>query len=251
MSVRILDGVSYGALPQQKTDVYLPETESFPVFVYLHGGGFEHGSRKSGETAARYLAEHGVAVVSPDYRMYPEAVYPEFLRDCAAAAAWAYNHMGEYGGNGKLFIGGSSAGGYASMMLCFDRRWLAPYRLPEDAVTGYFHDAGQPTTHFNILRERGMDSRRVIVDEAAPLFHVSADGKYPPMHFVVSDNDIPCRYEQTMLMIETMRYLGCDMSRVTQELKRGGHCHYVRKLDPDGGSCLGKMILSFMESVLL
>lgn len=247
--MKLLDAVPYGGLPEQIPDIYLPDAASFPVFVYLHGGGFEAGSRKSGEIAARYLCEHGVAVVSPDYRMYPSAVYPEYLRDCAAAVAWTFSHIREYGGDGRLFVGGSSAGGYASMMLCFDRRWLAPYRLPENAVTGYFHDAGQPTTHFNILRERGLDSRRVVVDEAAPLFHVSPDGTYPPMHFVVSDGDIPCRYEQTRLMIETMRYLGCDMSSVTYELRHGGHCHYMKQLDSNGESCLGQMILSFVKHI--
>ena len=37
--------ISYGKLknPTQKLDVYLPECESFPVFIYFHGGGIEGG----------------------------------------------------------------------------------------------------------------------------------------------------------------------------------------------------------------
>ena len=135
------------------------------------------------------------------------------------------------------------------MMLCFDKRWLAPHKLPADAISGYFHDAGQPTTHFNILRERGMDSRRVIVDEAAPLFHIGEIDHYPPMHFVVSDNDIPNRYEQTMLVIGTLKHLDYDMTHVSFQVMQSKHCRYVRALDENEESVFGKLILDWISTL--
>ena len=98
----------------QALDVYLPEgVTDFPTFVYFHGGGIRSGS-KSGTTAkilAEFLCAHGIALVSAEYRMYPHAHYPDFIYDAAAAVAWAVKHMPEHGGNGKIFVGGSSAGG--------------------------------------------------------------------------------------------------------------------------------------------
>ena len=135
------------------------------------------------------------------------------------------------------------------MMLCFDKRWLAPYKLPADAVTAYFHDAGQPTTHFNVLRERGIDSRRVIVDEAAPLYHIGESEAYPTMHFIVSDNDMANRYEQTMLVLGTLKHLGYDMSKVSHQVMHGKHCQYVRELDENGESVFGKLALAFFSQL--
>lgn len=247
--MKFIENISYGLHPNQSLDIYLPEGTGFPTYVYFHGGGFDiTGATKArGKIMATYLAERGVAVVCIEYRKYPDAVYPEFIRDCAAATAWAYNHMAEYGANGKLFVGGSSAGGYASMMLCFDKRWLAPYKLPENAVTGYFHDAGQPTTHFNVLRERGIDPRAIRVDDAAPLYHIGEAAEYPPMHFVISDNDIENRYEQTMLVMGTLKHLGYDMSRVSYRVMHGKHCQYVIGLDENGESVFGRITLDFLK----
>lgn len=249
--MKLLENVSYGLHPDQIMDIYLPDTADFPTFVYLHGGGFEitGATKKKGEIMAEYLAEKGIAVVCAEYRKYPEAAYPDFIRDSAAAVAWAWKNMPEYGANGKLFVGGSSAGGYASMMLCFDKRWLAPYKLPANAVAGYLHDAGQPTTHFNVLRERGVDSRRVIVDEAAPLYHIGELAEYPPMHFIVSDNDIQNRYEQTMLTISTMKHLGYDMSKVSHQVMHGKHCQYVREKNESDESIFGKLIFDFLAAL--
>ena len=58
------------------------------------------------------------------------------------------------------------------MMLCFDDKYLSACGVPADIIKGYVHDAGQPSTHFNVQRERGLDPRRVIIDEATPIYHI-------------------------------------------------------------------------------
>ena len=37
--------IPYGAHSAQRLDIHLPECESFPVFIYFHGGGFESGDK--------------------------------------------------------------------------------------------------------------------------------------------------------------------------------------------------------------
>jgi acetyl esterase/lipase len=64
--------VSYGSLPQQKLDVYLPAsgTGPFPVLVYAHSGGWIGGSRRQVPDVIRALIpDVHVAVVSIDYRL--------------------------------------------------------------------------------------------------------------------------------------------------------------------------------------
>ena len=41
-----------------------------------------------------------------------------------------------------------------------------------DFISGYISDSAQMTTHFNVLRERGLDTRLERIDEAAPLFYL-------------------------------------------------------------------------------
>ena len=231
----------------QELDLYLPDGEAEALFVYFHGGGLEHGDKSAAKIFASYLTERGIALISANYRMYPEFKYPDFIFDAAAAVKWGYDYMRCELGCKKLYVGGSSAGGYLSMMLCFDSRYLADIGLSASAVNGYFHDAGQPTAHYNVLKYSGIDSRRVIVEETAPLYYVGLETGYPPMRFIVSDRDMKNRYEQTMLMLTTLSHFGhaeCDYV-----LMHGTHCEYCRTLDEHGDSVLGKLIFDFISKL--
>lgn len=241
--MKVIKDICYGKAghPQQYLDIYLPDSNSFKVFVYMHGGGIEKGDKAGNNvTVGEYVANHGAAFVSINYRMYPQAVYPEFLRDAAEAIGWVHKNIGQYGNCEGIYVGGSSAGGYMSMMLCFDSKYLAPYKLPEGTIKGYIHDAGQPTTHFNVVRERGLDPRLVIIDEAAPIYHIGRKPGYPPMMFIVSDNDMENRYEQTQLVLSTLKHFRYDESKIEYHLMHGGHCHYSHT------EVFGKMICDFM-----
>ena len=126
------------------------------------------------------------------------------------------------------------------MMLCFDKKWLAPYKISPDSITGYIHDAGQPTAHFNVLRERGIDSRRVIIDETAPLYYIGTAEKLSPMLFIVSDNDMQNRYEQTMLTLSTLKHFG-HKEKTALKLMNGKHCAYVKT------EIFGEIIFDFIK----
>ena len=230
-------------------DLYLPDADEFDVLVYFHGGGIEHGSHAGGRAFAPYLAERGIATATFDYRKYPDHAYPDFLVDAANAVKFTKNLDGKYGKIKRIFVSGSSAGGYISMMLAFDKRWLAGAGVEDGTVDGYIHDAGQPTAHFNVLKYKGVDSRRVIVDDTAPLYHIGADENYPPMRFIVSDNDMYNRYEQTMLVMSTLRHFGHTEPKMTLTVMNGKHCAYVKRFDENGESDFGKIICDFVSSL--
>ena len=229
-------------------DLHLPKADSFDLFVYFHGGGLCAGSRSGVEVFAKTLAEQGIATASVEYRMYPDAKFPDFIEDGACAIRWLKDHISEFGECRRLFVGGSSAGGYISMMLCFDDRYLNAVGMAPTDVDGYVHDAGQPTAHFRVLKEFGKDSRRVIVDETAPLYFVGMRDTYSPMLFVVSDNDMVGRYEQTMLMVKTLAHFGHKDTVFLHE-QHGKHCEYVHKQDDQGNGILGTIILDFIRKL--
>jgi len=248
--MRVFGDISYCdmAHPKQTLDIYLPDADEFPVFIYFHGGGLEGGSKEK-----RFLhefAEKGIAVVSANYRMYPSAVFPEFIHDAAAAVAWTHKNIQKYGKATKFFVGGSSAGGYLSQMLCFDKKYLAPYGIDPAKIDGFIHDAGQPTVHFNILRERGMSTDRIVVDEAAPLYFVGKDPEYASMLIIVSDQDIPCRYEQTMLLMAALKQFKYDPDKIELRVEQGKHCEYCRKKTEDGGNMFVHIASSYILNKL-
>ena len=57
------------------------------------------------------------------------------------------------------------------------------------------------------------------------------------------------RYEQTMLVLSTLKHFRYDMSKISYEVLHGTHCHQVGAVDENGESVFGKMILSFIQSV--
>ena len=244
--MQLIKDVPYGAHKAQLADLYLPE-KADAVFVYFHGGGLNRGDKDGSSYFAPYLAERGIAVVTANYRMYPDAKYPDFIEDAATCVAWAYGYMRENLGCERMYVGGSSAGGYLSMMLCFDRRYLTAAGVEPSVVSGYFHDAGQPTAHFSVLKyDRGVSSKRVIIDETAPLYYVGLEKSYPTMRFIVSDNDIKGRYEQTMLVMATLSDFG--YTDFDHRVIHGSHCAYWNQTDENGDSRLGALVWDFIRS---
>lgn len=197
--------------PRNVLDLHLPERKSFKTLIFFHGGGLEQPLDKEScgfREVSPGLVGMGFAAAAPNYRLYPSARYPEFIMDAAAATAWVIKNIGDYGDSEGIYLSGGSAGAYLAMMLCFDPRWLAPYGIHPDSLGGYLFDAGQPTVHFNVLREAGQDTRSAVIDERAPIYHISEGRSFPPMLTVCAEDDIPARYEQLRLLHATMRHFG-------------------------------------------
>ena len=232
-----------------RLDLHLPESDEFDLFVYMHGGGLTGGAKNGARVFAQSLAEKNIATASIEYRLYPNARFPDFIEDSALAIRWIFDNISSYGRLGRLFVGGSSAGGYISMMLCFDDKYLTRVGVNPESIAGYVHDAGQPTSHFNVLRELGQDSRRVIVDETAPIYFVGMKEKYPPMLFIVSDNDMTCRYEQTILMVKTLNHFG-HKENVFLSVQNGTHCAYTYKVNGEGKSVFADIMLPFFNKFI-
>jgi acetyl esterase len=84
-----------------------------PVIVYFHGGGFVIGNLESHDGTCRRLS-HGIGctVVSVDYRLAPEHVYPAAVDDSFAATEWVAEHADVLKiDKARIAVAGDSAGG--------------------------------------------------------------------------------------------------------------------------------------------
>src|SRR4051794_35707021 len=70
-------------------DLYRAAQSDAPLVMYVHGGGWRHGDKADG-SAERLapLAAHGVTVASVNYRLVPDAVFPDQLHDLKGAVRW-------------------------------------------------------------------------------------------------------------------------------------------------------------------
>lgn len=123
-------GLRYGSGPRQVLDLTLPRNPvaTTPLLVFFHGGAWQVGSRGDYAFLARAFAAQGIAVALPDYRLWPEARWPDFIEDGAAAIAWLRGMSDAP--RGPVFVMGHSAGGFIAAALALDPRWLAAGGLP-------------------------------------------------------------------------------------------------------------------------
>ncbi|WP_030238590.1 alpha/beta hydrolase [Streptomyces sp. NRRL S-350] len=95
--------------------LYTPDglAEGSGLLVYLHGGGWVVGSRASHDHVARFLAQRAhVRVLSVEYRLAPEHVFPAAAEDALAAFDYAHAKAADLGADPeRIAIGGDSAGG--------------------------------------------------------------------------------------------------------------------------------------------
>ena len=114
--------IPYASLsPSEKLDIYLPDEGDgpFPVILHIHGGGFEIGDKCDIHVLAYLKAlKRGYAVVSVNYRLSYEGIFPAGLQDIKAAIRWLRANSQTYHLDGDRIAacGGSAGGNYAAMV---------------------------------------------------------------------------------------------------------------------------------------
>ena len=189
-----------------KLDIYYPEnSKDFTTVVWFHGGGITSGNKHIPEK----LKNRGIAVVAVNYRLSPRAKCPDYIDDAAAAVAWTFKNIKQFGGDpSKIVVSGHSAGGYLTSMIGLDKKWLAKYNVDADKIAMLVPLSGQCITHMTIRKERGIPDTQPLVDEFAPLYHVRADA--PPLILITGDRELEMlgRYEENAYMMRMMKIAG-------------------------------------------
>ena len=189
-----------------KLDVYYPVgKKGFPTIVWFHGGGLEGG----GKHVPEMFMNQGFAVVAVNYRLSPKAQNPAYTEDAAAAVAWAYKHIEEYGGSPRrVFVTGHSAGGYLTLMVGLDKSYLQEYGVDADSIAAYLPISGQTVTHFTIRKERSLPEGIPVIDQYAPCSKARKDT--PPFVLITGDRNLEMadRYEENALLASVLKNIG-------------------------------------------
>ena len=130
---RVFDTIDVPPLPAEvRIEVRPPQGPVPPLRIYhpahrrhtgagllwIHGGGLIAGTASYDDPVCAAMAlDHGVPVVSVDYRLAPECPYPHALEDCYAAMTWLLDDTDVGIVPGRLVVTGGSAGGGLSIAL--------------------------------------------------------------------------------------------------------------------------------------
>lgn len=128
----VLRDVEYAKVDGQTLllDLYLPalskvddrsrvgSASGVPCVVFVHGGGWKGGDKKSAKQNAAWLVDHGFAVASINYRLTDTAQWPAQIDDCYEAVRWVRRNSKTYGiAPDRIGAFGTSAGAHLAALM--------------------------------------------------------------------------------------------------------------------------------------
>jgi acetyl esterase/lipase len=134
--------LAYGTAPEQKLDYYPPTVftrSAPPLIVFVHGGGWEHGSKDNatGDAKIRHFTGNGYAFATIDYRLVPDATVEQQAQDVATALAWLVAHARDlHFDAGRMVLMGHSAGAHLAALVATDPRYMHGQDLMLDQLRG-------------------------------------------------------------------------------------------------------------------
>lgn len=209
-------------------DLYRPDGDGpWPLVVFLHGGGWRRGSRRSfgpafGDRLFGRVAQLGYVVASLDYRLTGEAVFPAQLDDVRAGLDHLARHGTEYGVDGRAVLWGESAGGHLAALAALTRQ---PGGLTVVGVIDWYGPSdlrtmGQQARPDAVARADDADSREALLlggpvaaagelaAQASPVTHARADA--PPFLLVHGTADRFVPVQQSEQLHAALRSAGVD-----------------------------------------
>ena len=105
-------------------DIAVPKAEqgAYPSIVYIHGGGWNGGSRTGRPRELSQFVDHGYVICSIDYRLAADAPCPAQIEDCKCSIRFLRANAAKYHADPKhIGVWGSSGEGI-----------LLPYLAPRE-----------------------------------------------------------------------------------------------------------------------
>jgi acetyl esterase/lipase len=223
--------IPYGDGVRQKLDVYQPRRAAgAPVIVFFYGGRWQSGTKGWYRIFAATLAARGYVVVVPDYRLYPEVKFPEFIADGASALRWTHDNIARFNGDPRrVFVMGHSAGAYIAAMLALDPQWLNGAGLDAGRdIAGLIGVSGP--YDFLPLRDPMLIDLFGGADRAATQPIAFAAGRRPPALLVTGAEDDIVDPGNSVRLADKLRRNGNDATEVTYP--RFGHMTILAALAP-------------------
>ncbi len=229
---RVERDIAYGNGPRNRLDLYVPACATkaaLPVIVFFYGGAFRAGRKNEYRFVGEALATRGILVAVPDYRIYPEACFPDFLDDAARAVVKLRQTAGLFGGDpAALVLAGHSAGAYLAVMLAANPQYLMAAGGNPSAIRGVIALSGR--YHQSPLHDQTAETifRGPARDETRPANFIR--GRVPAMLLAAGSRDGATVLREKQQLVNDLRAYGNEVKEVTYP--GIGHAGIVAALAP-------------------
>lgn len=202
------------AFPKRQADDAL-----LPVIVYIHGGGWNAGSKEAGFRQMVGFAAGGYFAVSINYRLSGQAKYPAAVHDCKAAIRFIRAHADELGiDQNRIGVWGHSAGAHLAALLGTSGNTSVLDGKVGDADPAAISSAVQCVVDFSgpvDLRIDGangpiaqwfggpLSQHQDLARQASPLTYIDADD--PPVLIVHGTKDQTVNIRQAVLFEKALK----------------------------------------------
>ena len=232
----------------QTLDLYVPTGRASPppIVIYIHGGGWEAGSKD--HPLPLGLTAQGFALASINYRLSQVAIWPAQIFDCKAAVRWVRANASKFGYNAdQIGLVGDSAGGHLVALLATTAgvqklegdegnvgtssavQAVVDYYGPTDFISladqvtpGQRANLNNPVTHLfgtPIWNNGPVIDKQDVAKEASPVTYVSAQSA--PTFIIHGDHDPIVPVQQSIEFHDALKKAGADSTLVI--VKGGGH----------------------------
>jgi acetyl esterase/lipase len=193
---------------RQFLDLYLPSglTRPAPLVVFIHGGGWQSGSKGGAMTWCDTLRARGYAVADINYRLSSDSVFPAQIHDCKAAVRWLKARAAQYFlDTSAVGVMGPSAGGHLAALVGTSGGVdsLEDWRLGDPHATSRVH---------------------AVADFYGPVDFLQMDPFVPPSCVNPQRHDDPNSPES--------RLLGCWISTCPARVRAANPLTYLDRFDP-------------------
>lgn len=269
---RIERNIIYGqagetALPM---DLYFPgriRSNSIPVVMYVHGGGWVMGDKDMIQRMAwlEELRRRGYAVAAIDYRLGSDHKFPAMIEDAKCAVRFLRAHARVFGlAADRIGVIGDSAGGQLASLL-----GLTGTSGEFDGTGGWNRfsarvqavvDLYGPTDFTASTASKSLMGRRIlkaafgtsdqdapILKQASPIHHVSSNS--PPFLIVHGDHDKMVQIKQSENLNAALLAAGVSSTLVVVTNYSHGFTPWRLKASPDPAT-LAKIIADFFDRTL-
>ena len=240
--VEVIPDVVYGKGGDEdlKLDMVRPKdagTKPRPAIVFMHGGGWTSGDKKSGLWYLTGMAQRGYVGVTINYRLLaPKYKFPAQIEDCKCAVRFLRAKAKEYNIDpNHIAAWGGSAGGHLAALLGTTGEvkefegtggW-AEYSSKVQAVIDYcgvtdlYSWRGQNKVGGTVKRLVGGDSEEFknAMDKASPITYISKTTA--PFLVVHGDQDEDVSIKQSQAFVEALKAAGVPVQFMT--IKNGKH----------------------------
>jgi acetyl esterase len=205
--------------------------------MWMHGGGWALGDVDGDDFLCEYIAtKTNFIVVSVEYHLAPEYLFPTAVYDCIVALQWIRKNIAQFGGNSrKIYVAGESAGGnlaaavtswvlsnqnplssrppLAGLLLVYPTLEYKTYRESHKRLNNSFAAGLLSLQNMETFRELylGPNHTRKIGDERDYLFTPPSTSPrilkcYPATRIVLAKSDI--LYDEGLSFANSLQHLG-------------------------------------------